>query len=202
MLSIDDRATLSIGDVPPLRGILKGDVKTPRQRLWCPPLRRPGTMPSSSAATLTMAPLPGHLGTTPSSSAATLTTAPPPGHPGTMPSSSAATLTTAFGRGAPPAEGRPQRTTARPTTLGTLQCPSSFDGSDPVSTKATHTISSTLDDLQLDITLQIHERICEFFSPWHYPLLLRNRCIQWKGRRRSGGIEAGKEVGRELPPPI
>ena len=64
------------------------------------------------------------------------------------------------------------------------------------------TVSSTLDDLQLDITLQIHERICEFFSPWHYPLLLRNRCIRWKGRRRGGGSEAGEEVGRELPSPL
>ena len=90
---------------------------------------------------------------------------------------------------------------SRPTTLGTLQCPSSLDGSDPFSAKATLTISSMLDDLQLDITPQIHERICEFFSPFHYPLLLRNHCIWWKGRRRSGGIKAGKEVGRELLSP-
>jgi len=84
-------------------------------------------------------------------------------------------------------------------TLGTLQCPSSFDGSNPFSAKATHTISSTLDDLQLDITLWIHEWIFEFFSPWHYPLSLRNRCDtrthsmerkekRWwlRGWRRSG----------------
>ena len=54
---------------------------------------------------------------------------------------------------APPAEGRMQRTTARPTTLDTLQCPSSFGSGDPFSTKATRTISSTLDDLQVDIAL-------------------------------------------------
>ena len=85
-------------------------------------------------------------------------------------------------------------------TLDTLQCPSSFDGSDPFSAKVARTISSTLDDLQLDIMLQIHERTCVSFCPWRYTLLLRNRCIRWKGRRRSGDIEAGKEVGRELPP--
>ena len=49
-------------------------------------------------------------------------------------------------------------------TLGTFRCPSSFDSGDPFSAKATHTISSTLDDLQLDITLWIHERISEFLS--------------------------------------
>ena len=49
--------------------------------------------------------------------------------------------------------------------LGTLQYPSSFDGSDPLSAKVTYTISSMLDDLQLDIMLQIQERICKFFSP-------------------------------------
>ena len=48
--------------------------------------------------------------------------------------------------------------------------------------------------------LQIHERICEFLSPSHCPLLLRNRCIRWKGRRRGGGSEASEEVGRELSP--
>ena len=84
--------------------------------------------------------------------------------------------------------------------LGTLQCPS-FGSSGPSSAKAARTISSTLDDLQLDIMLQIHERIYEFFSPWHYPLLLRNRCIRWKGRRRGSGSEAGEGVGRELSSP-
>ena len=52
----------------------------------------------------------------------------------------------------------------RPTTLGTLQCPSSFNGSGPFKAKETHTISSMLDDLQLDITLRIHEQINEFLS--------------------------------------
>jgi len=92
-----------------------------------------------------------------------------------MPSSSTTTSTTASGRGTPAAEGRPPRTTARPTTLGTFRCPSSFDGGDPFSAKATRTISSTLDDLQLDITLRIHEWISEFLSLWHYPSSLRNR---------------------------
>ena len=63
----------------------------------------------------------------------------------------------------------------KPTTLGTLQCSSSFDSGGPFSAKAARTISSMLDDLQLDITLQIHDWIYEFFSPWHYPLSVRNR---------------------------
>ena len=63
----------------------------------------------------------------------------------------------------------------RPTTLDTLQCPSSFDGSDPFSAKATRTISYTLDKLQLNITLWIHERIGEFLSLWHNLSSLRNR---------------------------
>ena len=49
--------------------------------------------------------------------------------------------------GAPPTEGRPRQTTARPTMLGTLQCPSSFGSGDPFSAKVARTISSTLDDL-------------------------------------------------------
>ena len=60
--------------------------------------------------------------------------------------------------------------------LDTLQCPSFFGSGDPFSAKVARTISSTLDDLQLDITLWIHERICEFFSPWQYPLSPRNHC--------------------------
>ena len=51
----------------------------------------------------------------------------------------------------------------------------SFGGSGPFLAKVADTISSTLDDLQLNITLRIHERIYEFFSPWHYPPSLRNR---------------------------
>ena len=35
--------------------------------------------------------------------------------------------------GAPPAEGRPQRTMAKPTMLSILQCPSSFGSSGPSS---------------------------------------------------------------------
>ena len=58
--------------------------------------------------------------------------------------------------------------------LGTFWCPSSFNGGDPFSAKATHTISSMLDNLQLDITLRIHEQISESLSLWHYPSSLRN----------------------------
>ena len=65
--------------------------------------------------------------------------------------------------------------TTRLTTLGTLQYSSSFGGIKLFPTKAARTISSTLDDLQPDITLWIHERISEFLSLWHYPSSLRNR---------------------------
>ena len=54
--------------------------------------------------------------------------------------------------------------TTRLTTLGTLQYSSSFGSSKLFPAKAAHTTSSTLDDLQLDITLWIHERISEFPS--------------------------------------
>ena len=43
--------------------------------------------------------------------------------------------------------------TAKPMMLGTLQCPSSFSSSGPFLAKAACTISSTLDDLQLNIML-------------------------------------------------
>ena len=89
--------------------------------------------------------------------------------------------------------------------LGTFQCPFSFDGNDTSMAKATHTISSTLDDLQLNITLWIHEQISEFLSLWHYPPSLRNRrdarTHSVERRRRGSGSEAGQEVGRELPSP-
>ena len=91
-------------------------------------------------------------------------------------------------------------------TLGTLQCPFSFDGSDPFSAKATRTISYTLDDLQLDITLQIHEQIDEFLSlsgitlPHSGTVVMHGR-IRWKGRRRGSGPEAGQGMGWELPSP-
>ncbi|XP_066373631.1 uncharacterized protein [Miscanthus floridulus] len=69
------RATLSIGDVPPFHGILEGTVIRNAEHHTTdgdtPPL---GTTPSSSTATPTMTPPPGHLGTTPSLTAATLTT--------------------------------------------------------------------------------------------------------------------------------
>ena len=117
---------------------------------------------------------------TPSSATSSITTGdcgvPPPRHLGTTPSSSATTPTTAPERGAPPTGERPQQTTARSTTLDTLRCSPSFGGGGNLSSaKAARTISSTLDDLQLDITLQIHKRIGEFSSPSHYPLSLRNR---------------------------
>ena len=53
--------------------------------------------------------------------------------------------------------------TTRLTTLGTLQY-SSFGGIKLFPAKAARTTSSTLDDLQLDITLRNQERIGEFFS--------------------------------------
>ena len=68
------------------------------------------------------------------------------------------------------------QTVTKLATCSTLQCATSFGGNSPLSTKVANTISSTLDDLQLNITLLIHKRIYEFFSPRHYPLSLRNRC--------------------------
>ena len=61
----------------------------------------------------------------------------------------------------PPAKGGAQRTTAQSTTYDAHRRLFSFGSSDS-SARATRTISSTLDNLWLDITLQIHERICEF----------------------------------------
>ena len=133
------RATLSIDDVPPLRGALEGTV-TCNVELHA-----------------------GNCG------------APPPGHPGTTPSSSAATSTTAPKQEAPPTMGRPQRMTVRLTTPGTLQYSSSFGGSELFSAKAAHTTSSMLDDLQLNITPRIHERICESLSLASLSLSLRIR---------------------------
>ena len=149
------RIMLSIGNIPPRRGIFEGTV-------ICNVEHRVGEYG-----------------------------APPPRRSGTTPSSSAPTPTTALGQEALLAEGRPQRTMARSTTLGTLQCPSSIGGGGPSTARAARTVSSTLDDLQLDITLQIHKQICELFSPSHHPLLLRNHRIRWKGRRSGSGSEAG-----------
>ena len=66
--------------------------------------------------------------------------------------------------------------TTRLMALNTLQY-SSFGGIKLFPAKAARTTSSTLDDLQLDITLRNQERIGEFFSLslWHYPSSLRNR---------------------------
>ena len=50
------------------------------------------------------------------------------------------------------------------------QCPFSFGSSDS-SPRAAYTISSTLDDLRLDIMLRIHEWICEFFLSLALPSL-------------------------------
>ena len=57
---------------------------------------------------------------------------------------------------------------------GALQCATSFDRSNPFSAKEASTASSTLDGLQLDISLRIHERLYEFSSPSLYPLSPRN----------------------------
>ena len=69
----------------------------------------------------------------------------------------------------------------RLTMLGTLQYSSSFGGIKLFPAKVAHTTSSTLDDLQLDITLRNQERIGEFFSLslWHYPSSLRNHRNAW-----------------------
>ena len=56
-------------------------------------------------------------------------------------------------------------------TLSTLQCASSFGSGGPSIARVARTISSTLDDLQLNITLQIHERIYEFFLSLALPSL-------------------------------
>ena len=120
--------------------------------------------------------------------------APLPGHSGTMPSSLAPNPTTALGQKAPPAKGRPRPMAVKSTTLIALRRLFSSGSGDPSSAQANRAISSTLDKLQLDIALRNHERTCEFFSPWHYPLLLRNRYIRGKGRRRGGGSKAGEEV--------
>ena len=83
--------------------------------------------------------------------------------------------------------------TTRLMTLGTLQY-SSFGGIKLFPAKAARTTSSTLDDLQLDITLRIHERISEFPSlsgitlP-HSGTAATHERIRRKGRRRGSGSE-------------
>ena len=79
--------------------------------------------------------------------------APPLGCSGTMPSSSATTLTKVLGQKAPPAEGRPRPMPAKLTTLIALWRLFSSGSGDPSSAQANRAISSTLDDLQLDIAL-------------------------------------------------
>ena len=108
------------------------------------------------------------------SSKAPPSTTPPPERPGTMPSSLAITLTTAYGQETPPAKGGAQRTTAQSTTYDAHRRLFSFSSSDS-SARAARTISSTLDNLRLDITYQTHEQGCKFsISLWHYSSSLRN----------------------------
>ena len=89
--------------------------------------------------------------------------------------------------------------TTRLTTLGALQYSSSFGGIKLFPAKAARTTSSMLDDLQLDITLRIHERISEFPSlsgitlP-HSGTVATHGRIRRKGRRRGSGSEAEEEV--------
>jgi len=124
-----------------------------------------------------------------------------------MPSSSAATPTTVPEWEAPPAVGRPQQTTARLTMSGTLQYSSSFSGSELFPAKAARTTSSTLDDLQLDITLWNKERISEFPSlsgitlP-HSGTTATHRRIRWKGRRRGSGLRGRIRDGVRTPLPL
>ena len=51
----------------------------------------------------------------------------------------------------------------------------SFGGTSPFSVKAASTISSTLGDLQLDITLWNHKRVYEFSFPSPFPYLKKRR---------------------------
>ena len=84
----------------------------------------------------------------------------------------------------------------RLTTLGTLQYSSSFGGIKLFPAKAARTTSSTLDDLQLDITLRIHERISEFLS-----LSLALPFLTQEPPQRtdvSGGKEEGEIAGSEV----
>ena len=67
---------------------------------------------------------------------------------------------------------------ARSMMLGALQCPTSIGGGGAPIARAARTVSSTWDDLQLDIALWIHKQTYELFSPSHHPLLLRNRRIR------------------------
>ena len=85
--------------------------------------------------------------------------------------------------------------TTRLTTLGTLQYSSSFGGIKLFPTKAAHATSSTSDDLQLNITLWIHERISEFLS-----LSLALPFLTQEPPQRmdvSGGKEEGEIAGSE-----
>ena len=96
--------------------------------------------------------------------------------------------------------------TARLTTPGTLQCSSSFSGSNLFSAKAACTTSSTLDDIQLDITLRIHERISEFLSlsgitlP-HSGTAATHGRIRWKEEEEVAAQRQAKKWDENSPPP-
>jgi len=140
------RATPSIGDV---RGVYTGQLVYYGRRAT---LSVGDIFAGSSKAPPSTTPPPERPGTTPSSSAATSIATPPPWHLGTTPSSPAITLTTAYEQETPPAKGGAQRTTAQSTTYDAHRRLFSF-GSSNSSARAACTISSTLDNLWLDITL-------------------------------------------------
>ena len=67
------------------------------------------------------------------------------------------------------------QTVMKPATYGTLQCATSFGGTSPFSAKVASAISSTLGDLQLNITPWNHERVCEFSFPSPFPYLKKRQ---------------------------
>ena len=72
--------------------------------------------------------------------------------------------------------------------------------------KVTHTISSTLDNLQLDITLQIHERISKVLSlsgitlP-HSGTAMTHGRIRWKEEEEVAAQRQAKKWDENSPPP-
>ena len=89
--------------------------------------------------------------------------------------------------------------TTRLTTLGTLQY-SSFGGIKLFPAKAASTTSSTLDNLQLDITLRNQERISEFFLslPLALPFLTQEppQRTDAFGGKEEGEVAAQKKKKR------
>ena len=90
------------------------------------------------------------------------------------------------------------------TTLIALRRLFSSGSGDPSSAQANRAISSTLDDLQLDIALWIHERICEFFSlalPSLTQELLRRTNAFGEKEEEVAAQKEAKEWDKNSPPP-